>query len=121
MSDNFYELIKKSIDLLIKKDFDEKLQSYAFYIPETKNEAFMDIEKSATREGCFRFWISVRRTGSDYEARYCMTNDKAEDELKEYLKSEYLEKKENIKNLQTAIMELSKIINNNEGEFPFDY
>ena len=50
-----------------------------------------------------------------------MTGDKTEGKLKEYLKKEYIEKTENIVNLQTAIMELSKAVDDKEGEFPMDY
>lgn len=121
MNNDFCELIKKGIEALIKEDFMEKGVFCAFDIPQTKNEAFIEAEKSAIREGCFRFWISVERIGSDYCTRNCMTGDKTEDELKEYLKTEYLEKAENITNLQTTIIELSGIVDDKEGEFPSDY
>ena len=121
MNNDFCELIKKCIEALIKTDFMGKSVFCALDIPQTKNEAFIQAEKSAIREGCFRFWISVERIGSDYRTRYCMTGDKTEGKLKEYLKKEYIEKTENIVNLQTAIMELSKAVDDKEGEFPMDY
>ena len=121
MNNDFCELIKKCIEALIKTDFMGKSVFCALDIPQTKNEAFIQAEKSAIRGGCFRFWISVGRTGSDYYTRNCMTGDKTEDELKEYLKTEYLETTENIANLQTTIMELSDDVDSKEGEFPFDY
>ena len=121
MSGDFCELIKKGIEVLIKEDFMGKGVFCVLDIPQTKNKAFIEAEKSAIRNGCFRFWISVGRTGSDYYTRNCMTGDKTEDELKEYLKTEYLENAENITNLQTTIMKLSGIVDDKEGEFPMDY
>lgn len=121
MSGDFCELIKKGIEVLIKQDFMENGATCVLYIPQRKNETFIEAEKSAIRKGCFRFWISVGRTGSDYYTRNCMTSDKTEEELKEYLKTEYLETTENIANLQTTIMELSGIVDDKEGEFPMDY
>ena len=118
---DFCELIKKSIELLIKHDFKGKSAFSALYIPKTKNEAWIYAEKSGIREGCFRLRISAKRKGSNYLISQYHTGDKTEDELKEYLKTEYLETTENIANLQTTIMELSDDVDSKEGEFPFDY
>ena len=116
-------LIKKSIELLIKHDFNGKSAFCAFDIPKTKNEAFIEAVKSAIREGCFKLRISAKRKGSDYLISHYQyhAGDKTEDELKKYLKTEYLEKTENIANLQAEIMELSDAVNDKAGEFPFGY
>ena len=123
MKVDFCELIKKSIEFLIEHDFYGKGAFCAFDIPKTKNEAFIEAVKSAIREGCFSLRISAKRKGSNYLISYYMVDvgDKTEDELKKYLKTEYLETTENITNLQTAIMELSDTADDKEGEFPFDY
>ena len=121
MSGDFCELIKKGIEVLIKEDFMGKGVFCALDIPQTKNEAFIAAEKSAIREGCFRFRISAKRDGSDYLISQYHAGDKTEDELKEYLRAEYLEKTENIANLKTTIMKLSDAVDNKEGEFPMDY
>ena len=121
MNGDFCELIKKGIEVLIKEDFMGKGIFCVLDIPQTKNEAFIAAEKSAIREGCFRLRISAKRDGSDYLISQYHTGDKTEDELKEYLRTEYLEKTENIANLKTTIMKLSDAVDNKEGEFPMDY
>ncbi len=121
MNEDFCELIKKSIEFLIKHDFKGKDAFCAFDIPKTKNEAFIYVEKSAIREGCFRLRISVKGKGSDCLISQYHTGDKTEDKLKKYLKTEYLETTENISNLQITLMELSDTVDYNEGKFPFDY
>ncbi len=120
---DFCELIKKSIELLIKHDFKGKSAFCAFYIPKTKNEALIEAVKSPIHEGCFRLRISAKRKGSDYLISHYQyhAGDKTEEELKKYLKTEYLETTENITNLKTTIMELSDSVDDKEGEFPFDY
>ena len=114
---------QKTIELLINHDFKGKSAFSVFYIPKTKNEAYIYIyaEKSGTREGCFRLRISAKRKCSNYLISQYQTGDKTEDELKEYLKTEYIETTENIANLQTTIMKLSDDVDSKEGEFPFDY
>ena len=121
MNDDFCELIKKCIELLSKQDFNGKGAFFAFNIPQTKNEAVIGAEKSAICKGYFRFRISAKRNGSHYLISQYHTGDKTEDELKEYLRTEYLETAENIANLQAAIMELSGSVDDKEGEFPMDY
>ena len=92
MNDDFCELIKKCIELLSKQDFKREIALCVFDIPETKNETFIEAEKSAIRKGSFRFWISVGRTSSDYYARNCMTSDKIKERFNKYnaLSSSYI-------------------------------
>ena len=116
MSDNFYGLIEKSIEFFINHDFNGQAISFSFDIPDTGNQAIIGTEKSAMTNGLYLFCVSALRKGYDMLVSH-YRDGKIEEELKKYLKEEYLENTTNIANLQTEIMEVSDVLDDKIEDF----
>ena len=108
------ELIKKTIQLLLKHLGKQKIPFYAALdIPGTKNEADFYINKSLTKEGLVFLQVGVRRVGYDLLVSH-YHESMTEDELREYLAKIV----EDTTEIQAEIKELSDNIDDREGEFP---
>ena len=107
------ELIAKGRRVLVDKDLPA---SSCFWIPGTKNVAWLQVVKSYKGEGIFRLHISVSREGSSLMHSHYYSNDMTEQEMRKYLAGD-----EDAAEIRGSILELSEHVDDKEGEFPSGY